>query len=802
MDQEEYGLDHDHQIQVHAALLATIDEPAPQPFNGDEGDAQENTPYVESRVDRVKLAQQYIQAISMATLDNGKLDAATVERLRNPAEGPVDISEPDTRLSIDLFIACNNASQATYEGVRASINQRFPDCSVLSYHSAKKLVAELTGVVSITDDMCINSCEAFVGPKAARTTCSICSQPRSKGLGSKKVPQQQAVTIPLGPQIQALRRSVQGATSMLYRDQKMAQILEERHAIDFSAMECIYDDTLSGSDFVKFHERENIGPHDTTVWFSIDGAQIYQDKKSDTWIAIWIINDFGPTERYKKKRVLPALVVPGPNKPKDIDSFLFRSFHHLSALQREDSGKGIRIWDALLQGTVSSKTFFIIGTADAVGLTELDGRVGHHGAQGCRISCDMKGRHKPGVGHYYAVHLRPNGQNADDCNHPDYNFEAPPQPPSPANYQNSVVRLVASQDQTDYERNRKLTGISKPSILEGLLSTRSFPVPSCFTVDLMHLLFINLGELLIPMWRGALKCESTDSKASWDWAVLTGATWTKHGKLVAAATRYFPASFHRPPRNPAEKISSGYKATEYFHYLFGLGPAFFRVVLPQKYWKNFCKLAHGVRIIIQRSITAKQLREAHSYLTQFVWEYENLYYQRRMDRLHFCRPCLHTLLHTAPEGSRIGPGAYTTQFTMERAIGYLSSEIRQPSNIFGNLCQIALRRAQINALQSMCPELDPMRSLPRGAHNCRGGFVLLRPRAKNPENLTGEYAAVLEAKIQRTSVRKWAKLLLPNGQIARSSFFEENPTRRGPQLRVTRNVKVSKLQYITCPISC
>jgi len=143
----------------------------------------------------------------------------------------------------------------------------------------------------------------------------------------------------------------------------------------------------------------------------------------------------------------------------------------------------------------------------------------------------------------------------------------------------------------------------------------------------MHLLFINLGELLIPMWHGALKYESTDSKLSWDWAVLTGATWTKHGKLVAAATRHFPASFHRPPRNPAEKISTGYKATEYFHYIFGLGPAFFRVVLSQKYWKIFCKLAHGVRIIIQRSITAKQLREAHSYLTQFFWEYENLYYQ-------------------------------------------------------------------------------------------------------------------------------------------------------------------------------
>ncbi|KIJ90708.1 hypothetical protein K443DRAFT_34032, partial [Laccaria amethystina LaAM-08-1] len=125
---------------------------------------------------------------------------------------------------------------------------------------------------------------------------------------------------------------------------------------------------------------------------------------------------------------------------------------------------------------------------------------------------------------------------------------------------------------------------------------------------------------------------------------------------------------HCPPRNPAEKISSGFKATEYYLYLFGLGPGVFRAVLPKKYWQNFCKLVHGFRIIIQWSIRGRQVLEAHVSFTSFFEEYENLYYQRRMDRLHFCRPCLHTLLHAAPEIIHVGPGAYTTQFTMERAI--------------------------------------------------------------------------------------------------------------------------------------
>jgi hypothetical protein len=62
-------------------------------------------------------------------------------------------------------------------------------------------------------------------------------------------------------------------------------------------------------------------------------------------------------------------------------------------------------------------------------------------------------------------------------------------------------------------------------------------------------------------------------------------------------------------------------------------------------------------------MTGHQIREAHSYLTQFVEEFEHLYYQSRVDRLHFCRPSLHTLLHTAAESSRTGPG--TTSLSSE-----------------------------------------------------------------------------------------------------------------------------------------
>ncbi|KAH8987683.1 hypothetical protein EDB86DRAFT_2808718 [Lactarius hatsudake] len=306
----------------------------------------------------------------------------------------------------------------------------------------------------------------------------------------------------------------------------------------------------------------------------------------------------------------------------------------------------------------------------------------------------------------------------------------------------------------------------------------------------MHLLFLNLGELLIPLWRGTLKCDPADNQLTWDWATLTGDVWQTHGQLVANATPFFPSSFHRPPRNPAEKISSGYKATEYYLYLFGLGPGLFRTVLPRKYWKNFCKLVRGARILTQRRITGAQLQEAHSHLIQFVEEYENIYYQRRVDRLHFCRPCIHTLLHTCDEVTRVGPGAYYTQFMMERTIGDLGKEIRQPSNPFANLAQRALRRSQVNALKNIYPELDPaaMPLLPRFSHDLGEGRVLLRPRDRFATSISGPGGNVLFQLFNTSKIRRWGRLRLPNGQVARSLWCESK--RACSKVRVTRNVKI------------
>jgi hypothetical protein len=75
----------------------------------------------------------------------------------------------------------------------------------------------------------------------------------------------------------------------------------------------------------------------------------------------------------------------------------------------------------------------------------------------------------------------------------------------------------------------------------------------------------------------------------------------------------------------------------------------------------------------------------------------------------------------------VGPGAYSTQLTMECTIGSLGQEIWQPSNPFTNLAWRALQRSQVNMLKSICPELDPKSrfQLPKGAVDVGEGYMVL-----------------------------------------------------------------------------
>ena len=68
--------------------------------------------------------------------------------------------------------------------------------------------------------------------------------------------------------------------------------------LETDAANIIYDDILYGSEMQELAKRIRITGDDTVVSSSLDGAQLYQNKKSDTWISIWVLNKFSPNQCY------------------------------------------------------------------------------------------------------------------------------------------------------------------------------------------------------------------------------------------------------------------------------------------------------------------------------------------------------------------------------------------------------------------------------------------------------------------------------------------------------------------------
>ena len=54
----------------------------------------------------------------------------------------------------------------------------------------------------------------------------------------------------------------------------------------------------------------------------------------------------------------------------------------------------------------------------------------------------------------------------------------------------------------------------------GAAKGRILSIPQCFGYDIMHLVSLNIPDLLISLWYGMIDQEKDNDFNTWDWAVL------------------------------------------------------------------------------------------------------------------------------------------------------------------------------------------------------------------------------------------------------------------------------------------
>ncbi|EIW76034.1 hypothetical protein CONPUDRAFT_77050 [Coniophora puteana RWD-64-598 SS2] len=388
----------------------------------------------------------FIKLIRNASLDdeNNAMSCEAVSRMRNPMKDLDGLADPDMLMCIQWYLTF--PTEDGYRALCEAQTRRHPTKKVYSMNTIKKHIEELTGIQPIHVHMCPNSCLAFTSPFADLLNCPLCQKPcYNPKFPRKKVPILMFVTLPVGPQLQALWRNPEQAEKMAYRDLETTKILRllRRHAARSTSMK-IYIMVLSI--FVQYRKVP---------------ARTDQDLRFSTvWAAI-----------------------------------ICNSCHHEHSYQHDDT--------------------------DINSMTQAQSL-----------------------------------------------------------YTENMARIAHRQTNTKYEQVCLDTGIVRPGILSGFPDKHILAVPYCYGSDIMHLAAFNITDKMIPLWRGTFKLDDKtesalppDSKDNWGWTVLTGKIWDQHGEYIAYAIMYLPGSFDRLPRNPAEKISSGYKAWEFLLYFYGMCPA-------------------------------------------------------------------------------------------------------------------------------------------------------------------------------------------------------------------------------------
>ena len=280
----------------------------------------------------------FIHPLHDASLDDEGMEKEVLEHIRAPYTHSLNLeSDSDLRLSLDLYLANLNCSLLVYNANHDAFLWRHPEDQILTYDQAQRFVAQLTGVVPLSHDMCINSCTTYTGPLSDRETCPFCSAPHydpvvlEQSAGKRKVAQQEFHTIPIGLQLQALYCSKESMEKMHYGEDKLDEIMRRVMAGMGGTAE--YKDWCHGSDFLKAFSENHLKKGDPILMFSIDGVQLYCNKTSDCWMYIWVVFNFNPaTRRWQSYSVLSSLAPTNPN-------FSSRSFSPACTIYLQYRGK-------------------------------------------------------------------------------------------------------------------------------------------------------------------------------------------------------------------------------------------------------------------------------------------------------------------------------------------------------------------------------------------------------------------------------------------------------------------------------
>ena len=221
---------------------------------------------------------------------------------------------------------------------------------------------------------------------------------------------------------------------------------------------------------------------DVALALSTDGAQLNSKKQSNVWIALLILLNLPPEIQYKTNNTIVTFIVPGPNNPGDLESFLYPLFVDMAK-----ASEGIWMWDAIDSSAFINHAYICMVLGDMLGSAKISGMAGHTAVHGDRFSTVTAAHSstKKGSKYLYYPVSAPKNDEYNKGRPCPYDLNSLPIR-TEDKYWETIRELSAAPSMKQHNEIVRKTGISRMPLAA---ASSAFIHPCFYPLDPFHLFF-------------------------------------------------------------------------------------------------------------------------------------------------------------------------------------------------------------------------------------------------------------------------------------------------------------------------
>jgi len=295
-----------------------------------------------------------------------------------------------------------------------SLRIMYPVLGLQSLFRLRQEMTVLSGFEPVNYTCCVRSCCLFAGDLKNNLSCPYCKELKNDSLDR---PRKTFAYLPLIPRLLAFFLDPESTRNLMYRANYPQRDGLIEDIFDGSYYRRLLSTFVTIAGEQKRHKFFSLAT-DVALGISTDGFGPFKRKKKTCWPIVGFIYNFPPQIRVRLENPLCFGVIPGPNTPKNMSSFLVPLVEELQTLAQGVVGyNSLRKEPFALRAYL--RAYLISAYGDMPAVAKLMCMKGPNGKYPCR-ACNIEGCRdpRPGVITHYTPLYRTDRAPYDPLNLP------------------------------------------------------------------------------------------------------------------------------------------------------------------------------------------------------------------------------------------------------------------------------------------------------------------------------------------------------------------------------------------------